>query len=195
MGTGVEWLIASTLFKTYSTIASARAQAAGLSAQAQQAEYEAANQRMQANQIDVQRQEEAKASSFRQEDLADKARLVAGQNAAALGGAGLDTSSGLGYDTAFANWNQGLGDNNKELMNLYGTDRNLRQTQNNMITQALGLEQAAVSYRSQAKSAKRAGIISALGGLALDIGTMSANGMFKGAGGKTPAAAPVAPGG
>jgi hypothetical protein len=133
---------------------------------------------MQSEQLNAKRQEEAKASSFRQEDLANRARLVAGQNAAALGGAGLDASSGLGFDAGVANWSEWLRGSNKELMNLYAADRNARQEQSNLEAQALGLEQQASMYRKQAKGAKRAGMWSALGSLALNLAT---SGAFKGA--------------
>jgi hypothetical protein len=170
------------LFQTYSTIAGARAEADAYNAQARRADYEAATARMQSGQLNVKRGEEAKASSFRQQDLASRARYVAGQNTAALGGAGLDASTGLGFDAGVANWSQWLNDSNKELMNLYASDRNVRQDQNNLQAEALGLGQQASMYRKQAKSAKRAGMWSALGGLALNFATMKAGGLFDKAG-------------
>jgi hypothetical protein len=179
---GVGLAIIGTLFQTYSTIAQSRAQADALNAQARQADYEAGTLRMQSEQLNVKRQEEAKASSFRQQDLASRARQVAGQNTAALGGAGLDTSTGLGFDAGVANWSEWLSSSNKELMNLYASDRNTRQDQNNLQAQAEELTQQASMYRKQASSAKRAGMWSALGGLALNFAMMKAGGMFDKAG-------------
>ena len=179
---GIGLAIAGALFQTYSGITSARAQADALKSQAAQADYEAGVLRSQAEQKNVERAEEAVASSYAQQDLVKKAKLVAGQNAAALGGAGIDASSGLGYDLSRANWDQWYSDRQKETANLYAKDRNIRQQQNNMQAEATGLDWAANSYRSQAKSAMRSGLISSLGGLALNLGMMGASGMFGKAG-------------
>jgi hypothetical protein len=135
---------------------------------------------MQSEQLNAKRGEEARASSFRQQDLVKKAAQVAGQNTAALGGAGLDTSSGLGFDAGAANWSEWLNNSNRELLNLYASDRNIRQEQNNLAAQALGFDQQAGMYRKQAKSAKQAGLISALGTLALSAAT---SGVLKGSSG------------
>jgi hypothetical protein len=166
-----------------------------LKAQAAEAEYEAGVLRGQAEQKNVERAGEAVASSYAQQDLVKRARLVAGQNAAALGGAGLDASSGLGYDLSRANWDTWYADREKETANLYGKDQNIRQQQLNMLGEAAGKDWAAKSYRSQAKGALRSGLISSLGGLALNIGM---SGMLskaiKGAGGASGAASSVSKG-
>lgn len=131
-----------------------------MKAQAQQAEYQAQAER--ANAQIAERNREVAGANAAEEMRGARTRkdLIAGQNTAALGGAGLESDSGLG--SAFDRANVGSFEQQTEKIrqNLFTSDLDLRQEVANRNQAAAAADATAKNLRSAAKNTRRMAILS-----------------------------------
>lgn len=141
------------------TFAQGNQQASQMKAQAQQAEYQAAAERANA-QIAERNREVAGANAAEElRGARNRKELVAGQNTAALGGAGLESGSGLGLALDRANVMSFEQQTEKIRQNLFTSDLDLRQEVANRNQAAAAADATAKNLRSAAKNTRRMAIL------------------------------------
>ncbi len=159
-------------------------QAAQMKAQAKQEEYRAAAERANAQIAERNREVEGKNAAEALNQARDKKELVSGQNTAALGSAGLESTGGLAAALDRANNSSFEKQSEKIRQNLFGSDLGLRQEVANRLQAAQAAEISAKNLRNAAKSTKRMSILKGIMATASGItGTKGAAGATKAKGG------------